>query len=90
MLVAKHDLVARCIHRLQTNRIIVGEIQPAVAHRGQSRYTPKNLPAAAEEPPRRSCFALGGYSRFSGVLALRHSVGLRLTHALRVVVFDYL
>ncbi|MBR7106801.1 MAG: hypothetical protein IKC89_00135, partial [Lentisphaeria bacterium] len=38
--------------------------------------TPKNLPAAAGEPPRRSCFALDGCSRFSGDLALRHSVRL--------------
>jgi len=30
--------------------------------------------------------ALGGCSRFFGDLALRHSVGLRLTHALSVVV----
>ena len=53
-------------------------------------YSPKNLPsgfvllrrdkAAAGEPPRHSCFALGGFSRFSGDLALRHSVGGRLTH----------
>ena len=49
-------------------------------------YTPKNLPAAAREPPRRSCFALGGCSRFFGDLALRLAVGLRLTHALSVVV----
>ncbi len=38
--------------------------------------TPKNLPAAAGEPPRRSCFALAGCSRFSGDLALRHSAHL--------------
>ena len=48
--------------------------------------SPKNLPAAAGEPPRRSCFALDGYSRFSGDLALRHSAGMRLAHALRMVV----
>ena len=35
--------------------------------------TPENLPAAAGEPPRRSGFALGGFSRFSGGHALRHS-----------------
>ena len=52
-------------------------------------YTPKNLPAAAGEPPRRSCFALGGFSRFSGDLALRHSAGLRLAHALRMVVGEF-
>jgi len=33
--------------------------------------------------------ALGGCSRFFGDLALRHSVGLRLTHALSVVVVCY-
>ena len=51
--------------------------------------SPKNLPAAAEEPPRRSCFALGGCSRFFGDLALRHSAGLRLAHALRMVVVGF-
>ena len=35
--------------------------------------SPENLPAAAVEPPRRSGFALGGFRRFSGVLALRYS-----------------
>ena len=52
-------------------------------------YSPKNLPAAAGEPPRRSCFALGGCSRFSGDLTLRHSAHLCLAHALRVVVVEF-
>ena len=50
--------------------LISGEIKTSAGS------TPKNLPAAAGEPPRRSCFALDGCSRFSGDLALRHSVRL--------------
>ena len=69
---------------------LVGLCPPSTPIGDAILLSPENLPAAAVEPPRRSCFALGGCSRFSGVLALRHSVGLRLTHALSMVVFDYL
>ena len=68
---------------------LVGLCPPSTPIGDAILLSPENLPAAAEEPPRRSCFALGGCSRFSGDLALRHSAHLCLAHALRMVVVGF-